>query len=155
MFNWLFSKIGLVRPNPERMPKPYGAIRIRPRLGVKSRAYFKFLKKHVCPYLTKEDEKVLRAYYKSLSPGDVGWIWMLVGEKAYTKKFSKDLKSKITIERGEDVNCGCGGRFYKGCCNGPHVGTKEKLGKSYFINEYLGVADWPDNTPIDREECWF
>ena len=154
-FNRLFSMLGLARPDPRRMPKPYGAIRIRPRLGVNANTYFKFLRKEVMPFLTKKDEKVLRAHYKALEPGDPGWIWVMVGEKAYKGRYNEDLKCKITVEHGEDIKCGCSGRFFKGCCNGPRVGGEDKLEKSYYIREYLGVDEWPDNTPVDNEGCWF
>ncbi len=157
MFNRLFSALGLARPDPRRMPQSFGSLRIRPRLGVSTRAYFKFLKKHVCPYLTKEDEKVLRAHYKSLQPGNVGWIRMMVSEKTYNRKFDK-LKDRITIERGEDINCECNGRFFKGCCNGPQVGKEENLEKSYYIKEFLGEAEWPSpnnqHVMTFAEEIW-
>lgn len=150
MFNRLLSMLGLVRPDPKRMPAPFGALKIRPRLGVKARKYFKSLRK-VMPYLTKEDEKVLRAYYKSLAPGDVGWIMVLVSKKSYLKKYDPS-NSLITVSQGQSINCNCrtndGGRFYKGCCGGPHVGSKKGLEKSYYIKEYLGEASWP--MPLEK-----
>lgn len=155
MLNRLFSALGLVRPNPSRMPKGHGTLRIRPKLGINTKTYFKALRK-IMPFLTKEDEKVLREYYKGMEPGQRGWIKAFVSKKAWKAVYDEDdSKCKVLIEQEQSINCGCGRFLSGGCCGGPRVGKEENLEKTYYLQEFIGEKAFPLKKKVSMHDLLF
>ncbi len=136
---WLLRMVGLLGPDPKKMPDGWGLVRVSPRtLGTEKGFRKDFMK--TFPYATKEEVKAVIAHLKEFKSDSNPSVSLFVDKELYN---NLPFTEHMWLISSGNIGCGCG-QGKRGCCGMPVLVAPDGTmhAKSYFILEYLDLKDW-------------